>query len=245
MGGVASHSQGTGAVTLQPSGSAAEPRLRSAPGLIPPLHALQRRGSSCHKPQAGAAGPAGSLPGSEEQDRAGGQDPSSPAPPRLSPFHVGAGGEWIPTAARPALTPAGAPASFGVRPSRRSRGAAASRHGPRDSPFPAAWLQRFLPFPRRGTRDATSRGTFCGFLPCRVCGENRRERRLRSRVTLSPAPEHRIPEQAGLRGHSLRSGAHPYGTAPGRRQLPACGQHLCGHEGPRKVPSAGRGQPRH
>ena len=71
-------------MTLQPLGSAGHRRApaESCCWLNPP-RAPRRRGSSCSKPWAGAAGPAGSLPGSQEQDRAGGQDPSAQLPPAL------------------------------------------------------------------------------------------------------------------------------------------------------------------
>lgn len=201
-GGGSSHSRGTRAVTLQPSGSAGH---RRAPAeSCRQLHPAVLRGEGAApatNPGAGAAGPLAPCRGDRNRmglvartRPAALPQPSSPQPSRAQP--VPCGGEWLPTAARPALTPAGARSSPRVRPSYGSRGAAASRCGPGDSLFPAAWLQGFLPFPRRGMWDTPSRGTFCSFLPCRVCGENRRERRLRS----APLPSIMSQGQAGLPG---------------------------------------------
>lgn len=79
-----------------------------------------------------------------------------PSPTGLSPLRAEAGGKWLPTAARPALTPAWAPSSPRVRPSCGPRGAAASgtacsqpcgprdlslSHGSEGQPVPGNFLQ--------------------------------------------------------------------------------------------------------
>lgn len=176
-----SHSWVTGAVTLQPSGCAGHRRAlaESCRWLNPPV--LQGEGgSSCGNPCTGAAGPAGSVTGSWEQDGAGGQDPSgSAAPaPRGSARSV------------PRLEASGFPRPHARLSPRHGlwqapgSGQAAAREvqQPQGQPVPSHTAPGICPFPT-AVQDSPSRGTFCSFLPCRVCGENRREWRLRSRAS--------------------------------------------------------------
>lgn len=108
--------------------------------------------------------------------------PALPGSPQLSLLRVEAGDEQLPMAALLALGSSRATAPNGQQPPAMASGTACS----------TALLQGFLPFPRQGTQDTESRGTLCSFLPCRVCGENRRERRLRSTAALPS-----IPSQGG------------------------------------------------
>ena len=225
-------------MTLQPSGPVghcrvtAEPRLCAAPGLTPPVPRGEGAAPAADPGQQPLAPCRGDGTGQGWWPGPFGQRCPSPAPP--SPPGAEAGGERLPTAARPALTPVAAPASSGVRPSRGSRGAAASRHGPGDSLFPARRLQGSLPFPRRGTRDAPSQELSAVSFLAGSVGKTGGSRGSAPGQRSAPLPSVTSPGWAGD-----LSGWHSTGQEP----LPACGQHLRGHEGPRKVPLAGRASP--
>lgn len=173
---------------------------------------------------APAANP-GQVPGPLEWDGAGGQDLSTlpqPSFSRQSPAQPAPCGGWR-RAASHGCTP-----GSGVQLSHSSQWPAASSHGLRDSLFHSV-APGLSPFPTARHTGHGVPGNFVQFPSLQgLWGKPERvEAALHGR-----APEHPVPGRAGL--WSLQRGM--YGTAPGRRQLPAHSQHLCRHEGPRKVP---------